>query len=293
MPIRDVSLPQGTVRYLDSDPGGTPSAVVLVHGLLVDGGLWDGVVERLAPTHRCVVPALPLGCHELPLAAGADRSPGGVARLLADLLEALGLDDVTLVGNDTGGALCQLLVTRHPQRVGRLVLTNCDTYTDFLPPVFRPLQWLAHAPAAFHAIMRPMRRRRLRNSPLGFGLLTVDPLDAALGARWVDAFLADAGVREDALAFLRAVDPADTVQAAAELEAYDRPVLFAWAPADRFFKLANAERLAAAIPDARVERIEDARTFVSLDRPDRVAELVGAFVRETAGREADGLRSPA
>ena len=57
-------------------------------------------------------------------------------------------------------------------------------------------------------------------------------------------------------------------------------MLVAWAPEDRFFKLRYAERLAAEIPGARLERIEDSLTFVPVDQPERTAELIADFVRE-------------
>ena len=87
----------------------------------MNGALWRKVVPELAPDFRCIAPDWPLGSHEVPLGDQADRTAGGMARLIADFMTELGLEDVTLVGNDSGGALCQLVVTRHPERVGRLV----------------------------------------------------------------------------------------------------------------------------------------------------------------------------
>jgi len=205
-----VSLPQGTIEYHDSDPGGGPDAVVFVHGLLVDGSLWDGVVERMPARHRCIVLELPLGCHRVPLAEGADRTPAGVAALVADVLEALDLDGVTLVGNDTGGALCQWVAANRPERLARLVLTPCDSYDEFLPAIFRPLQWAARVPGALRLAIAPLRVRRLRRLPIAFGRLAKKPIPHVLGDRWVDAFLSDRRVRHDAVTFTAApaVDPA-------------------------------------------------------------------------------------
>ena len=125
----EIELAQGRIRYRD-EGGGPP--IVFVHGALVDGRLWEPVVERLGDS-RCIVPDLPLGAHSIAMRPDADVSPAGIARLIADLLEALDLRDVTLVGNDTGGGLCQLLVTRHPERVGRLVLTTATRSTTSRP----------------------------------------------------------------------------------------------------------------------------------------------------------------
>jgi pimeloyl-ACP methyl ester carboxylesterase len=272
--MHEVELTQGTVRYSDR---GTGDVVVLLHGLIVDGRLWDGVVAELEREFRCVVPDLPLGAHQLPLAAHADRSPAGVARLVADFLAALDLTEVTLVGCDTGGVIAQLVATRYPERVGRLVLTPCDLYDNFLPALFKPLQLLARVPGGLKGLALPLQWRPLRRTPPAFGWLMKHPIDPAVEQDWIRRFLADAGVRRDAGEFLKAIDPQTTVRAADELAAFGKPVLFAWAPEDRVFPIAQAEKLAATIPGARVERVEDAYSFVPVDQPRRTAELIGAF----------------
>lgn len=274
MPI--VSLPPGRVEYQDTGSG---RPIVLLHGLLVNGSLWRSVVPLLARDHRVIVPELPLGCHRLPLAPGAPLAPPDVARLVADLLAALDLDDVTLVGNDTGGAIAQLVAAGHPERIGRLVLTPCDAYENFLPPMFKPLQALAHAPLVFDAVLQGMRLRPMRFSPLAYGQL-MRRRDEELAEGWVRAALADRAARRDAMKVLRGISKRQTLEAAERLRSFGRPVLLAWAPEDRFFKLRYAERLAAEIPGARLERIDDALTFVPVDQPERTAELIASFVRE-------------
>jgi pimeloyl-ACP methyl ester carboxylesterase len=115
---REARLPGGVIEYRDAGDG---PVVVLVHGAHMNASVWDQVARDLQADHRCVVPTLPLGGHRRPMPAAADLSPVGVAALLGELLEALDLDEVTLVGNDTGGALAQLLVTRDPRRIATLV----------------------------------------------------------------------------------------------------------------------------------------------------------------------------
>jgi pimeloyl-ACP methyl ester carboxylesterase len=282
--LQEIQLPQGTIRYRDAGSG---EPIVFVHGLLVDGRLWRDVAPRLADAFRCIVPDLPLGSHTIPTAEGTDLSPPGLARIVADLFEALELDHVTLVGNDTGGAICQLVATRHSERLARLVLTPCDAYMDFLPPAFRPLQWAARVPGLPGALFQPFRLDAVRRSPLGFGwLIKRRPLDSELLESWVRPSLEDPAVRRDAVEILRRIDNRFTLEAAERLREFDRPALIAWATEDRFFKLRNGKRLAEAIPDARLELIEDARTFVPLDQPERLAELIAAFIEETSGAAA-------
>jgi pimeloyl-ACP methyl ester carboxylesterase len=274
-PLQSVELPQGTVRYRDSGSGQT---IVFLHGLLMAGSLWEGVIARLDDRYRCIAPDLPLGAHSPALNHSADTSPPGIARLVANLLEALDLDAVTLVGNDTGGAIAQLLATRHPDRIGRLVLTNCDAYQNFLPPLFRYLQVAARLPGATDLALQSMRIRPLRWTPLAFGLLSKGRLDGALVDSWLRPAMQDAGVRRDARKLLRGIHASDTVRAARELRTFDRPTLIAWAPEDRVFTVRYGERLAAEIPGARFERIEDSLTLTPIDQPERTATLIADFV---------------
>ena len=104
-----------------------------MHGLLVDGRLWRKVTPLLEDRFRCIVPELPLGSHPEPLNPDADLSPRGWRAIVAGFLEGLDLRDVTLVGNDTGGAISQITAANHPERIGRLLLTNCDAFENFLP----------------------------------------------------------------------------------------------------------------------------------------------------------------
>ena len=280
-PPQEVRLPQGTIRYRDTGAG---KPLVFVHGLLVDGTLWRKVTPLLEGEFRCVVPDLPLGSHRVPMSPDADLSPAGVARIVADFIAALNLEDVTLIGNDTGGALCQLVATEHPARLGRLVLTPCDAYENFLPPFFRPMQYAARVPGLLTALLQTARLGAVQRSPLGFGLLiSRDSIDPQVIDSWLRPFFSNRGVRRDVIKFLRAISNRYTLEAAERLRDFDRPALIAWAPDDRFFKLIYGERLAAAIPDARLVRIEDSRTFVSEDQPERLAELIRGFVRETSG----------
>src|SRR6266568_6301885 len=105
--FQEISLPQGTVRYSDQ---GTGPALVFIHGLLANSQLWSSAISHLDSYFRCLALDLPLGSHEIPLHADVDLSPSGVAQLIADFLAALDLHEVTLIGNDTGGALCQLVI---------------------------------------------------------------------------------------------------------------------------------------------------------------------------------------
>jgi pimeloyl-ACP methyl ester carboxylesterase len=277
-----LDLTAGTIEY--EDTGGSGPVLVFVHGLLVDGSLWRKVVSRL-DGHRCVVPTLPLGSHREPMRDRSALTPNGVADLIAEFMERLELTDVTIVANDTGGAITQLLLTRRPERVARVVLTPCDAFENFLPPAFKPLQWMAKA-RLLGASLQAMRIKPLRGTPLAYGLLTKRPIPAEVLEGWVRPALNSRGVRGDVTYFTRHIDKNLTLDAAAKLGSFDRPVLLAWAAEDRFFKIAFAERLAAVFPDARVEPIADAYTFVSEDQPEVLAKLIGEFVGASGDNRA-------
>ena len=279
MSTKHVDLSAGRIRYRDAGDG---PPIVFVHGLLVDGRLWRKVTPALESDFRCIVPDLPLGAHTIPMKPGADVSPPGLARLLVEFIEKLDLDDVTLVGNDTGGALTQIAMTQSPQRIGRVVLTPCDAFDNFLPPMFKGLQLLARVQPLLTGFVQPLRLRPLRRLPIAFGWLAKRPIDADVEDAWVGAFFKRRDVRRDVARILRAIDSRHTQEAAERLREFDKPVLIAWATEDKVFPFEHAHRLAERLPDARVVEIPDSYAFVPEDQPDRLAELI----REFAGSRA-------
>ncbi|MEA2470071.1 MAG: hypothetical protein QOE38_1070 [Thermoleophilaceae bacterium] len=281
--MNDVELTAGTIRYRDTGSG---PPIVFIHGLLVDGTLWRKVVPQLEGRFRCIVPDLPLGSHSIPMRPDADLSPPALARTIGELLEKLDLHQVTLVANDTGGALTQILLASGEQndRVARVVLTPCDSFDNFFPPMFRPLQWLARVPGAVNGVIQTLRAPTLRRLPLAYGWLTKRRVPNDVTAAWVRPCQTDKGVRKDTAKVLTSVDSRFTIAAAQKLGNFPGPVLLAWAPEDKFFPLEHARRLAGLFPDARVEEVPDSYTFVSEDQPELIARLVGDFASAGARR---------
>ena len=282
-----IQLQQGTIHYEEAGPrDGRP--VVFVHGYLMGGDLWADVGARLAERGlRAVMPTWPLGAHPEPMDPAADLTPRGVAAIVAGFLEALELEDVVLVGNDTGGALCQVVAVDHPARIGALVLTNCDMYENFPPSFFKALVAAAKLPGGLKAALQPMRTATARRSPLGYGMLSHGDVDH-LARGWVKPVFEQPAVLDDLRRFTVALDNEVTLDAARRLGAFGKPVLLAWAPDDKLFPLELAQRLAAAVPGARLETIERSRAFSMVDQPERLAELVGDFAaagqRSAAGQ---------
>ncbi|RAV11626.1 alpha/beta hydrolase [Mycolicibacterium sp. GF69] len=271
-----LEMTHATVDYRVVGPQDSPHPpVVFVHGILVDSRLWDPVAEGLAHQgYRCYLPTWPLGSHTIPVNPGTQLSPGAVAAMVREFIAALDLPDVTLVGNDTGGGLCQLVVDADPGSVGRLVLTNCDAFDKFPPFPFNVVFALLRGSTSIKALFELMRLRMLRHSPLGFGLLMHS--DPRLTDSWLQPARADGRIRRDLATLLRAVARTDLTDVATRLSRFTKPVTLVWGQLDRSFTPALGRRLAALFPNATLIEVPDARTFVSLDNP---AAVIDAVVR--------------
>jgi pimeloyl-ACP methyl ester carboxylesterase len=248
---------------------------VFVHGYLMGGELWRPVSERLASLGlRCIAPTWPLGAHPQPLRRGADRTIFGVAGIVAEVLAALDLEDVVLVGNDTGGVVTQLVAVHHPERLGALVLTSCDAFEHFPPPILKPVILAAKSKAVFRAAIQTMRAPAARKRAFdGLAYRNIDDLTEV----WVRPALSDRAVAEDLRQLTLSLRTEVTTGVAARLPEFDKPALIAWSADDTFFDVADGERLAATIPNAHLEVIDGARTFSMVDRPDRLADLLSGI----------------
>ena len=269
---REVALPSGTVRYREAGEG---KPVVFVHGYLVDGRLWDGVVDVLSDRCRCLAPDWPIGAQQVAMKPDADLTPYGIAATIASFLERFDLSDVTIVGNDSGGAMSQVLVTRHPERIGRLVLTNCDTHENFPPGIFKAMPPIAALPGGMAVLAAPFRIGALARA--AFKPFSKNPIPPELVDSWMAPGLHDPGVKRDAKKVTAGMNKRYTLEAAEKLRGSDLPILLAWAPGDKFFPIKYAERLASEAGNARIVQIPDANTFVPLDQPQRLADEIAAF----------------
>jgi pimeloyl-ACP methyl ester carboxylesterase len=233
------------------------------------------VVPQLAGAHRCVALDVPLGGHSIALDGAPDLSLFGVASIVADFLEALDLSDVTIVGNDTGGAVSQALVGSRPERVGRLVLTSCDAFENFPPKAVAYLPWLARVPSSFRLVGHALRLRPLQRLPITYGWAARERIDPEIVyGSYLAGLRTSAGVRRDFARMLRAADSRDTVRAAKLLRTFDKPALVAWAAEDKFFPREHGRRMAELLPQALFEVVEHSRTFIPEDNPAALAGLI-------------------
>ncbi|OBI91020.1 alpha/beta fold hydrolase [Mycobacterium asiaticum] len=276
MPTIDISA--GTIHFEATGPeNGRP--VVFVHGYMMGGQLWGPVSERLAGRGlRCIAPTWPLGAHPAPLRRGADRTITGVAGIVAEVLAALDLEDVVLVGNDTGGVVTQLVAAHHPDRLGALVLTSCDAFEHFPPPILKPVILAAKSKSLFKTAIQTMRAPLARRRAYeGLAYTDIDDLTQI----WVHPALSDPAVAEDLRQLTLSLRTEVTLDVARRLPGFDKPALIAWSEDDAFFELQDGRRLAATIPNARLEVIAGARTFSMVDQPDRLADLLSSVAVRT------------
>jgi pimeloyl-ACP methyl ester carboxylesterase len=274
-----VDLPHGTLHYHEAGSG---PPIVFLHGYLMGANLWGPVVHPLNHEFRCIGPELPFGAHPTPMRPDADLTTAGLGRLVADFLAALDLHQVILVGNDSGGAIAQVVAARHPHRLSGLVLATCDAFNNHPPRLFRPLITAART-GVLTPLLASLRFRPVRSLPSAYGWLSHHRPPHELIDGWLANYLADRGVRRDTRRLLAALgEDAFMGQIAAELAGFPKPVLLAWAADDKFFPLAHARRLAGILPDARLELIQGSRTWVMRDQPQRTAQLIGHFARHTA-----------
>jgi len=269
---REIDLSAGGIRYREAGEG---KPIVFVHGYLVDGRLWSGVVDRLSKRFRCLAPDWPIGSHQVAMRPDADLSPYGMAALISSFLDALDLNDVIVVGNDSGGAMLQVLVTRHPERIGRLVLTNCDTHENFPPGIFKVLPPIAKLPGGIELLLAPLRISAIARRIFRYFARTEIP--GELIASWLSPSLHDSAIRRDLSKVTVGMHKRYTLEAAEKLGGFDRPLLLAWAPGDHYFPIKYAERLAASTPNAHIVEIPDAKTFVALDQPYLLADVIAEF----------------
>jgi pimeloyl-ACP methyl ester carboxylesterase len=278
MPV--VELTTGPIEY--EDTGGCGPVLVLLHGLVMDGRVWRGVVDELGEQFRCILPTLPFGAHRHAMRPDADLSLRGQGRIIAEFLDRLDLRDVTLVFNDWGGA--QVMIAEGlMDRVGRLVLTPCEAFENYPPGIAGRLAWLtAKLPGGFLVMRRLMLIERFRRLPIAFGQMSKQGVPDELMRGWL-APLRRREIRRDLARYAGAARAGrrDMLAATPALGSFERPVLVAWAPECRMMPPEHGRRLADSFPDARLVEIDGAYTLLPLDQPVALAAALSEFV---AGR---------
>jgi pimeloyl-ACP methyl ester carboxylesterase len=273
--MRTVELSAGPIEVLDT--AGDGPVVVLLGGLVMDETLWRDVVAGLRDGHRVVVPVLPLGGHKRPMRPGADLSMRGLARLVAELLERLELDDVVLVGNDHGLAL--VVAAEHPARVGRLVVTPMEAF-DNLPPGLpgRTVALAGRIPGALALAFQTLHLGPNARLPFTFGRMAKRPIPRDVLRSWTAGVRSSREIRRDLRTYMQTTDFDVLNQIVPKLRAFEKPALVAWAAEDRVMPPEHGRRLADLLPAARHVEIPDSFTLIPLDNPGALVAEIRAFV---------------
>jgi pimeloyl-ACP methyl ester carboxylesterase len=260
---------------------GEGPAIVFFAGALANHDLWRDVVVALEPHYRCITVDLPLGAHPWPLSPGADRSAASLARLQLDCLELLDVEDATVVANDTAGGLLLLsLATDHPAlaRVGRLVLTNCESYEKFPPDALKKASAMCRRlPRLARALIRLQLRSSIAQRK-ALSTVTARGLDREREVSLSAAARRDPGVIDDYVAAAADFRPELLLDASEAIPRFDRPVLLVWGDSCPFFPMSDAQRLESNFPNATLITGPGAKTWVPVDNPSAVAEAIGSFV---------------
>lgn len=277
-PRRYVDTPAGRIAY--SERGEGPAAL-FVHGVFFSGDLWEGVVDAVSGVRRCICPDL-LAHGFTEERPGADLSFAGQAATLADLLDALELDQVDLVANDSGGGIAQILAAKHPDRIRSLALTNCDTHDGWPPEALKPTV------AMITGERGPDLLRGLAANPEGarnafaVGLEHPERLDDQTLRDFFERLVVSDERIEAVVGFFRAMDCSDTVEVEPLLCKVEAPALIVWGNADPFFEMRWAYWLRDTLPNVRrLVELPGGKLFLPLDRPEELAaELLVHWQRD-------------
>ena len=272
----ELVVPAGTIEYREEgDPNGPP--VVLLHGLLMNDAQWNLALPLLPAGFRYLLPVLPIGGHRIPMREDADLTLPGMVDIVADLLDALDLADVTLVVTDWGGPLFLTDVGRD-KRVARLVICPSEAFDNFPPGLPGKVAWLASRNTLTVSLaMRQLKIGWLRRQWLIFGQMAKKPIPQDVVDEWMAAGLADQRIRQDLVKYCRTkFDKPDLIRATNRLTDFDGDVLVLWSR-NPVMPEEHATRL-VELTGGTLRYIDDANVLIMLDRPQQTAQEIGAFL---------------
>jgi len=278
--MKSVDVTAGTIEYREEgDPNGPP--VVLLHGLLMNDAQWNLALPLLPSGFRYLLPVLPMGGHRVPMREDADLTMPGMVNIVADFLDALELDDATLVVTDWGGALFLTDIGRD-KRVGRLVICPSEAFDNFPPGFPGKVAWLASRNTLTVSLaMRQLKVGWLRRQWLMFGQMAKKPVPQDIVDTWTAAGLADRRIRQDLVKYCRTkFVGAELSQATNSLKDFTGPALVLWSR-NPVMPAEHGERLAALLPQGQLRQVDDAYVLVMLDQPEQTAAELGKFFAST------------
>ncbi len=264
---------------------------LMVHGVNFSGALWYKFAQELielaeADTStrykfRCVMPTLPLGAHTIPLPLSMTNSISLIVDSLYHIAKECKLEKAILFGNDTGGALCQVFLSKYSSEMGGLVLTNCDSYEDFFPIPLSLLHYAAFVPCFGTLVKYLMKWDSTRRVVYGVVSRKAWKQEGEMYdfVKEMASPLFEPSIQKDYANVLQDITSVHTMEAAKAFPSFDKPVLVAWtSERDWFFKEEMAKRLVADFPKALLRKIPNSKTIIPLDNPSDLAQCVLEFV---------------
>jgi pimeloyl-ACP methyl ester carboxylesterase len=271
---RQVATPSGSISYVEHGSG---PAALFVHGVLLNGYLWRHQLAQLGDLRRCI--AMDLMAHgNTEISANQDVSVTANAHMLAQFLDALKIDRVDLVGNDSGGGICQIFAALYPTRVRSLVLTDCDAHDNWPPEAFKGFVSMVAAGGLAGTLDAMLADKSVFRSPQALGLAYERPQD--ISDDTIETYLRPHLRSPQRLhhleRFVNAFDCRHTVDIEPALKLVQAPTLIAWGTEDIFFDLSWSHWLQNTIAGSRRLEFKGGRIFFPEERANEFNEVVRA-----------------
>ena len=261
---RQIETPSGTIGYVEQGRG---PVALFVHGVLLNGYLWRHQLAQLGDSRRCI--AVDLLAHgNTEISATQDVSVTANAHMLAQFLDAMEIDQVDLIGNDSGGGICQIFAALYPKRLRSLALTNCDAHDNWPPEAFKPFVAMVAAGGLAGALSSMLADKSVYRSALAPAYERPEDVVDDTIETYLRPLVRSEQHTRNMERFVNAFDCRHTVQIEEQLKRVQAPTLIAWGTDDIYFDLKWSCWLADAIPGTR-KRVEfpSARIFFPEERP--------------------------
>lgn len=260
-----VVTPSGRISYVEQGSG---PVALFVHGVLLNSYLWRNQIAALSDIRRCI--AIDLLAHgETEIAPGQDISVSANAEMIKQFLDALNIDEVDLVGNDSGGGIAQIFAAQNPKRIRSLTLTNCDTHDNWPPEAFKPFLQMAASGGLRGTLDSMLANKNIYRSPEALGPAYERPEDVSDDTieKYLRPFVRTERRTRDLQRFLAAFDNKYTLAIEPELKKLNAPTLIVWGTDDVYFDVQWSHWLANTIPGTRLlVEFEGARIFFPEER---------------------------
>jgi pimeloyl-ACP methyl ester carboxylesterase len=270
---RSIETPSGRISYVEAGSG---PVSLFVHGVLMNKYLWRKQIAALSDVRRCI--AVDLLAHgNTEISPDQDVSVTANAHMLREVLDALQIDKVDVIGNDSGGGISQIFAALYPDRVRSLTLTNCDTHDNWPPPAFMPFVEMTKAGGLKDTLNAMLSDKSIYRSQAALGPAYEHPekvTDQDIDT-YLKPFVQTEQRTRDLTRFVVAFDNRHTVAVESKLKELKAPTLIVWATDDIYFPVKWAEWLAKTIPGAKTPiELKGARLFFPEERPEVFNKLL-------------------